>query len=72
LAVGFRHDLIADPSLRTATLGVYWDNPNTVSHGIAIAPIFNYPAPAIITVEAGDELDLDFRADFAFVNVWFQ
>jgi hypothetical protein len=81
LAVGFRHDFIADPSLRTATLGVHWDNPNTVSSGIVlkvdvgggqIITLFNDPAPSVITVEAGDELDIDFKADFGFVNEWFQ
>ena len=81
LAIGFRHNHIADPNLRTATLGVHWNNPTTVSHGVVIKidigggtiiPIFNEPAPATITVEAGDEVELDFRADFGFVNEWFQ
>lgn len=81
LAVGFRHNTITDPALRTATLGVHWNNPNTVSHGIVIRiptgpgqfmTIIDEPAPSEITVVAGDELDIDFKADFAFVNVWFQ
>lgn len=77
LAVGFRHDFITNPSLRTATLGVHWDNPNTVSHGIVIRlsvggpNIINEPAPTPITVEAGDELDIDFKADLGFVEQWF-
>ena len=81
LAVGFRHDFISDPTRRTATLGVHWDNPNTVSHGIIlkidvgggqIITLFNEPAPTPITVEAGEELDIDFKADFGFVNEWYQ
>lgn len=81
LAVGFRHDRITDPSTRTATLGVHWDTPNAVSHGIIlkidvgggqIITLFNEPAPTPITVEAGDELDIDFKADFGFVNEWYQ
>ena len=80
LALGFRHDLITDPSKRTATLGVYWGQPNTVSHGVVIkaniqgqvVTFFDYPAPAAFTVNAGDRLELDFRADFAFVEAWYQ
>jgi hypothetical protein len=51
-----------------------------VSHGVVIkvdvgggniVTIFNYPAPTPITVEAGDELEINFRADFAFVEQWY-
>lgn len=80
LALGFRHDFVNDPSLKTATLGVHWNNPTTVSHGVVIklniggqiVPILNYPAPTAITVEKGDNVELNFRADFDFVNVWYQ
>lgn len=80
LAVGFRHDDITDPSLRTATLGVHWDNPTVVSHGIVIKAViggqtvtlFNEPAPVPITVEAGDDVTINFTVDFDFVNQWFQ
>ena len=80
LAVGFRHDNITDPSLRTATLGVHWNTPNTVSHGIVLKMViggqtitlFDEPAPTPITVEKGDEVDIDFRADFGFVEQWYQ
>lgn len=80
LALGFRHDFVNDPSLRSATLGVHWNNPNEVSHGIVIrvdmgggqiVPVYNFPAPASFTVNAGDKLDLSFKADFAFVEQWF-
>ena len=80
LALGFRHDLITDPSKRSATLGVYWDNENVVSHGIVIkvdvgggniVTIFNEPAPESITVAAGDDLELNFKADFGFVEDWY-
>jgi hypothetical protein len=81
LAAGFRHDNITDPSKRTATVGVHWDNPNSVSHGLIIKvpigggqfmTIFNEPAPTAITVEAGDELDLDFKVDFGILPLWYQ
>lgn len=80
LALGLRHNRITDPSKRTATLGVHWDNPNVVSHGIVIkvnvgggviVPVFNFPAPVPITVQAGDEREINFRADFGFVEDWY-
>lgn len=77
LAVGFRHDFIQDPIRRTATLGVYWGNENQVSHGIVIRPaigappIFDYPAPESFTIKPGDALELNFKADFSFVNDWY-
>ena len=79
LALGFRHNRITDPSLKTATLGVYWDHPTQVSHGIIIkaniggqaVTLFNDPAPTTITVAKGDKITLDFTADFAFVQQWY-
>lgn len=80
LALGFRHNLITDPSLRTATLGVHWGNPNTTSHGIVlkvdvgggnIVTLFNDPAPSIITLAKGDDIQINFKADFDFVNQWY-
>lgn len=81
LALGFRHDRVTDPSRKTATLGVHWGNPNAVSHGVvikipgpggAIIPIFNYPAPLTFDIAAGEEKEINFKADFNFVNVWYQ
>ena len=80
LALGIRHNTIVDPSLRTATLGVHWGEPDTTSHGVVIKinaggqfiPILNYPAPSSITVDKGDNVEIDFRADFGFVETWFQ
>lgn len=78
LALGFRHDNVTDPTKRTATLGVYHSNPNDVSYGIVIRPaigapnIFNEPAPTTIILEKGDDVDIDFRADFAIVPLWYQ
>lgn len=80
LAVGFRHDFVDDPSRKTATLGVHWDNPTGVSHGVWIkAPgqngfitIINEIPPEPITIQAGDELVLDITCDFSFVNRWYQ
>jgi hypothetical protein len=77
LAVGFRHDFITDPSLRSATLGVHWNNESEVSHGIVIRtaigadPIFDFPAPVNFTVEPGDAQVINFRADFSFVEDWY-
>ena len=79
LALGFRHDHITDPSRRTATLGVHWGNPTQVSHGIVlkmviqgqVVTLFDEPAPSVIVLEKGDEVDIDFTVDFAFVNEWF-
>jgi len=70
LALGFRHDLVTDPSKKTATLGVHRGTANEVSHGIVIAPFFNEPAPQEITAEAGDNNEIDFRAEFGFVETW--
>ena len=79
LAIGFRHNLITDPSKKSATLGVHWNTPDTTSHGIVIkadvgggqiVTFFDYPAPSSITVAKGDKVELNFRADFGFVNVW--
>ena len=81
LALGFRHNLVTDPSLKTATLGVHWDNPSQVSHGIVIkadvgggniVTFFDYPAPSAITVQAGDELTIDFTADFGIIEDWYR
>ncbi|MBL7993883.1 hypothetical protein JNM05_00785 [bacterium] len=73
LAVGFRTNRNVSADMKTATLGVYWNMPNQVSHGITIpmSP-FNYPAPVAITVAKGDDVALNFVADFGFVNMWFQ
>ena len=77
LAVGFRHDFVQDATRKTATLGVYWNNENEVSHGIVLRPaigappIFDYPAPVAFTLDPGDEVTLNFKADFSFVEVWF-
>ena len=80
LALGFRNDRITEADKKTATLGVYWNNPDSVSHGIVlkvdvgggnIVTIFNYPPPTPITVKAGDDIELNFKADFGFVEDWF-
>lgn len=79
LAIGFRHNAISDPSKKTATLGVYWATPDTTSHGIVIkadvgggqiVTFFDDPAPSILTLAKGDNVELNFKADFGFVNVW--
>lgn len=72
LAVGFRTYRAVSASNKTATLGVYWNHPDSISHGIVYPPYYNYPVPVAITVEKGDNVTLDFKADFGFVNSWFQ
>lgn len=80
LALGFRHNGIADPSLKTATLGVNWEKPSDLSHGIVIRiqagpsviTLFDEPAPTSITIKEGEELEYNFTADFDFVNDWYQ
>jgi len=82
LALGFRHDRVVDPSRKTATLGVHWGNPDAVSHGVVIkipagppgtfVPIFNFPAPLSFDIAADEEKEINFKADFNFVNVWYQ
>lgn len=79
LALGFRHDLVTDPSRKTATLGVHWGQRDSVSHGIvirikaggAIIPIFNYPAPLTFDIAEGEQKEINFIADFDFVNKWY-
>jgi len=81
LAAGFRHNFIADPSLKTATIGVNWNNPSQVSHGVVIkidvgggniVKIFDYPAPTDITILEGEQKEINFITDFDFVNAWYQ
>ncbi len=80
LALGFRHDLVVDPNRRTAPLGVHWDDPGAVSHGVVIkisiagniTTILDDPAPKEFTVAAGDNLTIDFRADFGILPLWYQ
>ncbi|MEE9439305.1 MAG: hypothetical protein V3V14_09925 [Saprospiraceae bacterium] len=80
LALGFRKDNVQDPTKKTATLGVHFDNPADISHGIVlriqagptVMTIFDYPAPISITLEEGEEKEINFKADFDFVNSWYQ
>lgn len=81
LALGFRHNLVTDPSLKTATLGVHWDTPGQVSYGIVIkadvgggniVSIFEEPAPSTFTVAAGDEVTINFTADFGIIPLWYR
>ena len=80
LALGFRHNGITDPSLKTATLGAHWGNSTEISHGIVIRiqagpsviTIFDYPEPSDITIKEGEQLEINFTADFDFVNEWYQ
>jgi hypothetical protein len=80
LALGFRHNRVTDPSRKTATLGVHWGNPGQVSHGVVIkvrtpggvVPVFNYPAPSVFEIKAGEEKEINFKADFNFVKSWYR
>ncbi len=80
LALGFRHNLVTDPSKKTATLGVHWGMPDQTSHGIVIRirggggviiPIFSYPAPLTFDIAEGEQKEINFKADFDFVNQWY-
>lgn len=79
LALGFRHDLVTDPTKKTATLGVHWGQADSTSHGIvirikaggAIIPVYNYPAPLSFTIDEGEQKEINFNADFDFVNQWY-
>ena len=79
LALGFRHDLVTDPTKKTATLGVHWGQPDSISHGIvirikaggAIIPVFNFPAPLTFNIAEGEHKEINFKADFDFVNQWY-
>ena len=79
LAIGFRNNSVSNPSTKTATLGVEWDHPTEVSHGILLkvgppggpcVTILDEPAPSVITLEKGDNVEINFTADFGFVEVW--
>ncbi len=60
---------------------MHWENENQVSHGVEIKAdigggnvisIFDYPAPAEITVASGEQKVINFRADFNFVFQWYR
>jgi len=78
LAIGFRNNSVSNPSTKTATLGVHWDHPTEVSHGLLlkvdaggqIMTIIDDPAPTVLTLEKGDNVEINFTADFGFVEVW--
>ena len=81
LAVGFNHFFITDSNRSTATLGVHWNNASQVSHGVVInmdvgggnvIPIFNESPPSAISIVEGQELRIDFVADFNFVLEWYR
>jgi len=80
LAVGFRKDDVSDPNRRTAPMGVHWNNPDTKSYGIVlkvdvgggnIVTIFDDPAPETLDLKAGDDLTINFKADFSIVPAWY-
>lgn len=80
LALGFRHNLVTDPSRKTATLGVHWGSADVVSHGVVIRvrvgggmviPVFNFPAPTTFDIAEGEDKEINFKADFDFVNTWY-
>ncbi len=75
LAVGFRttsRGYSSASGKKTATLGVHWEHPDSVSYGFAFtgAPM-SYPPPSPITVEKGDNLEINFRADYKFAATWY-
>ena len=81
LACGFYKYNVSDANRRTAPIGVHFNKPNEVSHGVLIkidvgggiiVPVLDETPPTTVTVVAGDELELNFKADFSLVNSWYQ
>lgn len=70
IAVGWEHpDENRPRETRVATLGVYWGNPDSVSVGLNIPQSpFVGPPPAEFTVDKGDVVTFDFKADFIWVQ----
>lgn len=73
LAVGYRtnRNYSSASGKKTATLGVHWDHPDSVSYGFTFTGVPGYPAPAPITVLKGDDVEINFRADYKFAATWF-
>jgi hypothetical protein len=43
-----------------------------VAAGPNIVTVFDEPAPTPFSVEAGDELTIDFTADFGIIPLWYR
>ena len=59
---------------------MHWGNPSVVSHGIVIKvdigggniiTVFDYPAPTTFTLNKGDNVEYNFKADLSFVESWY-
>lgn len=80
LALGFRHNRITNPNLKTATLGVHYNKPTEVSHGIIIkvkagpstVKVFDYLPPVSFDIAEGEQKEINFTADFDFVKKWYR
>lgn len=73
LAVGYRtnRSYSSASGKKTATLGVHWDHPDSVSYGFTFTGVPGYPAPSPITVSKGDDVTIDFKANYGFISTWF-
>lgn len=74
IAVGWRHpDETLPAEQRSAVLGVYLDDSNTVSVGLVIPNTpFQGPLPAVFTLEKGqNRTGMDIKADFANIQLFF-
>lgn len=73
LAVGYRtnRSYSSASGKKTATLGVHWDHPDSVSYGFTFTGVPGYPAPAHITVNKGEDVTIDFKADYKFAATWY-
>ena len=73
LAVGWRRPNPQNYSgeKRTATIGVYWENPAVTSMGVtAQGTPLNDPPPTVISLRKGENLTgYDFKADFRWVKI---
>jgi hypothetical protein len=59
---------------------VYHGKENEVSYGVVIkvdvgggniVNALDYPAPTTFTIKAEEQKEINFKADFSFVNVWY-
>lgn len=74
LAVGYRTNRAYSSASgkKTATLGVHWEHPDSVSYGFTFSPgPPGYPAPSPITVAKGDHVEINFKANYGFIGTWF-
>ena len=69
----FKEDSNAWRSLEQPQRRQSWcSHQGRISAVVRSSPSSNEPAPSVITLEKGDNLNIDFKADFGFVEEWYQ